>query len=119
MIGQPAEAKIQVNFRDDVAVAALEGDLDLHISANLRERLLGLINDHRAMVVDLARVTGIDSSGVASLLEVFQRANKRQKKFALAAAGEPVLRVLRMARLDNIFVLATTVDEALARMRQP
>lgn len=119
MIGRPAEAKIQVNLHDGVVVAAIEGDLDLHVSANLRERLLRLINDNSAMVVDLARVTGIDSSGVASLLEVFQRANKRQRKFALASASEPVLRVLRMARLDNIFVLAATVDEALALTRRP
>jgi anti-anti-sigma factor len=118
MIGQPAEAKIEVSLRDGVAVAVLEGDLDLHVSANLRERLMRVVNDNPAMVVDLARVTGIDSSGVASLLEVFQRATKRQKKFVLAAAREPVLRVLRMARLDNIFALAATVDEALAMMRR-
>ena len=118
MIGQPAEAKIQVSLHDGVAVAAIEGAMDLHVSQDLRQRLLRVIDDNPAMVVDLARVTGIDSSGVASLLEVFQRATKRQKKFALAAAGEPVLRVLRMARLDNIFVLAATVDEALALTRR-
>jgi len=119
MIGQPAEAKIQVSLHDGVAVAAIEGAMDLHVSAKLREGLLRVIDDNPAIVVDLARVTGIDSSGVASLLEVFQRATKRQKKFALAAASEPVLRVLRMARLDNIFVLAATVDEALALTRRP
>lgn len=118
MIGQPAEAKIQVSLKDGVAVATIEGDMDLNVSANLRERLAGLINDHPTVVVDLARVTGIDSSGVASLLEALQRANRRAKKFALAAASEPVLRVLRMARLDNIFVLAATVDEALAMTRR-
>lgn len=114
MIGQPAEAKIQVQHHDGVPVAAIEGDLDLHVSGDLREKLLRLIDNHPALVVDLARVTGIDSSGVAGLLEVYQRAHKRRKKFALAAAGESVLRVLKMARLDSIFTLAATVDAGLA-----
>ena len=118
MIGQPAEAKIQVSLHDGVAVAAIEGAMDLHVSQDLRQRLLRVIDDNPAMVVDLARVTGIDSSGVASLLEVYQRATKRQKKFALAAANEQVLRVMRMARLDKIFVLTATVDEALALTRR-
>ena len=119
MIGQPAAIKITVHRHADVTVAAIEGDLDLHVSGDLREKLLRLIDDHPALVVDLARVTGIDSSGVAGLLEVFQRAHKRRKKFALAAAGEPVLRVLRMARLDSVFALAATVDEGLALARRP
>ena len=119
MIGQTPEAKVQVSLHDGVAVAAIEGDMDLHVSADLRQRLLRVIDDNSAMVVDLARVTGIDSSGVASLLEVFQRATKRRKKFALAAASEQVLRVMRMARLDKIFVIAATVDEALAQTRRP
>ncbi len=97
MIGQPAAIKITVRQHADVTVAAIEGDLDLHVSGDLREKLLRLIDEHSALVVDLARVTGIDSSGVASLLEVFQRANKRQRKFALASASE-----LASARLEAI-----------------
>jgi anti-sigma B factor antagonist len=118
MIGQPAEARIEVRHHAGIPVAVIEGDLDLHVSGDMREKLLRLIDDHPALVVDLAHVTGIDSSGVAGLLEVFQRAHKRRKKFALAAAGESVLRVLRMARLDSIFTLAATVDEALALTRR-
>lgn len=119
MIGQPAEAKVQVSLDRGVAVAAIEGDVDLHVSADLRLKLLRVIDEHPAMVVDLSRVTGIDSSGVASLLEVFQRAHKRQKKFAIAAASDPVLRVLKMARLETIFMLAPTLAEALAKMGNP
>ncbi len=117
MIGHPAEVKIQTSVRDGVIIAAIEGDLDLHVSGDLREKLLRLIDAHPAMVIDLAGVTGIDSSGVAGLLEVYQRASKRRKKFVLAAAGDSVLRVLRMARLDGIFKLAATVDDALLLTR--
>ena len=118
MIGRPAKAKIDVRVADGVAIAAIEGDMDLHVSHDLREQLMRVVNENPAMVADLARVTGIDSSGVATLLEVFQRATRRRKKFVVAAAGDSVLRVLRMARLETIFVMSATVDEALAAARR-
>ena len=120
MIGQPpAEAKIQVSLQEGVSVAAIEGDMDLHVSANLRERLLRVIDESPAMVVDLSLVSNIDSSGVASLLEVYQRAHKRKKMFVLAGASVQVLRVFKMARLDTIFLLVPTVTEALTKIRNP
>jgi anti-anti-sigma factor len=88
------------------------------VSANLRERLLQLLDGQQALVVDLARVGGIDSSGVAGLLEVYQRAHKLRKKLVLATTSDPVLRVLRMACLETIFTFAATVDEALAQLRR-
>ncbi len=113
MIGGPAKAQIEVAHRGDAVVVALEGDIDLHVSGDVRERLLALVNDSPTLVVDLSKVTGIDSSGVASLLEAFQRASKRARSMVLAAAGDSVMRVLRMARLDTVFKLAGTVEEAL------
>lgn len=113
MIGAPAKAQIDVTNRDGAVVAALEGDIDLHVSGDVRERLLALVNESPTVVVDLSGVTGIDSSGVASLLEAFQRASKRGRTFILAAAGDSVLRVLRMARLDTVFKMSAAVEDAL------
>ncbi|MBM3565603.1 MAG: STAS domain-containing protein [Alphaproteobacteria bacterium] len=109
----PANAKIEIAQRDGVIVASIEGDIDLHVSGDVRERLLTLVNDHPVVVVDLSKVSGIDSSGVASLLEAFQRATKRARTLILAEAGAPVMRVLRMARLDTVFKPVPTVDDAL------
>ncbi len=113
MIGGPAKAQIDVTHRDGAVVVAIEGDIDLHVSGDVRERLLALVNENQAVVVDMSLVSGIDSSGVASLLEAFQRAGKRARSLVLAAAGDSVMRVLRLARLDTVFKLAGTVEEAL------
>lgn len=113
MIGGPAKAQIDVAHRDGAIVVVIEGDIDLHVSGDVRERLLALVNDSPTLVIDLSKVTGIDSSGVASLLEAFQRASKRARIMVLAAASDSVMRVLRMARLDTVFKLAGTVEEAL------
>ena len=96
----------------DIAVVTLQGDIDLEHSSRMRQNLLDTLADARAVIVDLAGVTMIDSSGVASLLEGFQEARKKGKDFILAAPGDPVMRVLTLARLDTVFEIADDVTAA-------
>ena len=96
----------------DIAVITLQGDIDLQHSSRMRQNLLDTLGNVRAVIVDLAGVTMIDSSGVASLLEGFQEARKKGKDFILAAPGDPVMRVLTLARLDTVFQIADDVTAA-------
>ena len=65
------------------------------------------------VIVDLSGVTYIDSSGVASLVEALQAAKKNGSQLSLAAVSEPTRRVLELARLDKVFTIYNSVDEAL------
>ena len=96
----------------EIVVVTLQGDIDLEQSTRMRQNLLDILGDARAVIVDLADVTMIDSSGIASLLEGFQEARKKGKDFILAAPGDPVMRVLRLARLDTVFQIADDVTAA-------
>ncbi len=96
----------------EIAVVTLKGDIDLEHSSRMRQSLLGVLGDARGIIVDLAGVTMIDSSGVASLLEGIQEARKKGKDFILAAPGDPVMRVLNLARLDMVFQIADDVTAA-------
>ena len=96
----------------DIAVVTLKGDLDLEHSSRMRQNLLDILGKARAVIVDLAGVTMIDSSGIASLLEGLQEARKKGKDFVLATPGDPVIRVLKLARLDTVFQIADDVTAA-------
>jgi anti-sigma B factor antagonist len=93
-------------------VVALKGEIDLEFSSKMRKVLLDSISKCRGIAVDLSGVSMIDSSGVASLLEAFQVARKRGKKLILAAPQDPVMRVLKLARLDTVFQMADDVASA-------
>lgn len=101
-----------ITEESDLIVVALKGEIDLEFSSDMREVLLGAVGDARGVVVDLSRVSMIDSSGIASLLEAFQNARKRGKDFVLAAVDDSVLRVLKLARLDTVFHIENDVDAA-------
>mgnify|MGYP002725768394 CR=1 FL=1 len=96
----------------NLVVVALKGDIDLQYSPKARDVLLEAAGDAHGVVVDMSGVGMIDSSGVASLLEAFQTCRNRGKGFVLAAADEPVFRVLKLARLDTVFEIAEDLEKA-------
>jgi anti-sigma B factor antagonist len=106
--------KISTTENNGALVVAFEGDVDLEHSPMARKELLAAVSKNSKVIVDLSSVSYIDSSGIASLVEAFQTARKNGGTFSLAAVSEAALRVLQLARLDKIFSIFTTVDEAVA-----
>jgi anti-sigma B factor antagonist len=94
-------------------VVSFSGDVDLEHSPQARQVLLELVGRKRRVLVDMAGVDYIDSSGIASLVEAFQKAKKTGSGFALAAPSAGALRVLQLARLDRVFPIFASVEEGL------
>ena len=95
------------------SVVELTGDVDLSCSPELRAMILECLGRGRNLLIDLAKVTYIDSSGVASLVEGYQTAKKRKLRFGLVGVSDAALSVLKLARLDKVFPIHATVKERL------
>jgi len=91
--------------KDDAGTSTvfLSGEIDLERSPVARKTLLDTLARKQALVVDLRDVSYIDSSGIASLVEAYQKARTANLAFTLAEVGPPVMRVLSLARLDKVF----------------
>jgi anti-sigma B factor antagonist len=95
-------------------VIHVEGDVDLYSSPKLREAILDSVRGKLSpIVVNLAGVTYIDSSGVATLVEGLQLSNKYDGKFRLVGLSERVSEVFQLARLQQVFEICGTEAEAL------
>jgi anti-sigma B factor antagonist len=94
-------------------IVLFNGEIDLESSPAARKILLKCFDNTGNVIVDLSGVTYIDSSGVASLVEALQAAKKNGSQLSLAAVSEPTRRVLELARLDKVFAIYSSVDEAL------
>jgi len=94
-------------------VASFSGEIDLEHSPAARQVLLDCVGQGKKVLVDLSGVGYIDSSGVASLVEAFQRAKKGGLEFALVAVNDGPRRVLELARLDKVFTIHDTLVDGL------
>jgi len=96
-------------------ILPLDGEIDLHVSPEVAKSLRKMIeNKPNRVVVDLTKVTYLDSSGLAVLIEGMQNVQKYGGKFGLAGVQEDVKHVFDIARLDQVFEIYPDVDTALA-----
>jgi anti-sigma B factor antagonist len=88
---------------DGIARVDLVGDIDIETSPQWRSKLLGLIRTGKSLVVNMGAVRSIDSAGIATLVDAYQRTRHAGLRFSLEEVGGPALRVLELARLTRVF----------------
>ena len=89
------------------------GHIDFGTSPVLRKTLLECLKDTDRLAANLLAVKYIDSSGIASLLEVLKEARNRRKKFALFGLTAAVREVLQLTRLTGIFEIYETEEDVI------
>ena len=90
-------------------VLALAGALDMASCPGIREEIDTLLDRHRGrhLVLDLSRVTFLDSSGVGLLLGRFRRLQGRGLTLRLVGVRPALDRVLRLSGLHGIMTIET------------
>lgn len=97
----------------DAHLVEVHGDLDFHSSPELRGEFTKLADQQIPRVlVDLKKVNYIDSSGLATFVELFQKMKRYGGKLALYNLTAGVRSVFEIAKLDTIFKLADSEKEA-------
>lgn len=109
------ELQIRTTVIEGAAVVAPQGEVDLSTSPELRVALnQALATKPTAMIINLAGVPSIDSSGVATLIESMRETQHRKIPLILCSLETRVLAVLEIARLDRVFRIAADTDAAVA-----
>ena len=99
----------------DSGVLYLEGEIDLHASPRVKEQLDPLVaRKLPRLIIDLSRVSYIDSSGLALFIEALQRVQAQGGKLALCGLGPSVRTIFDIARLDQVFTIFPYQIAALA-----
>ena len=105
----PSLEMSQKNNKDHVL--PLDGEIDLHVSPRISASLGAMIEEKpKQIVVDLTKVSYIDSSGLAVLIEGMQNVEAYGGKFALVGLQAGVRPIFEIARLDQVFRIFPDTD---------
>lgn len=74
---------------------------------------------HTTLLVDLERVTYIDSGGIGALVSMFLHLTKRGGRLKLLRPADRVRRVLQMTRLVDVFEIFEDEDTAVRSFATP
>jgi anti-anti-sigma factor len=99
----------------NVAVAAVDGEIDRSNVPEIADRLRRLLTNHSdALVVDLSDTTYIDSAGINLLFALGAALAVRQQELHLVVVpGSPIERTLKIVGADRSFPFHPDRDEAL------
>jgi anti-sigma B factor antagonist len=105
----------------DVAVVTLSGQLTMGREAEeLKERFQRLVAEKRmSILVNIDEVSYIDSYGVGELVALLSAVKKSGGSLKLVKPSDFVREVLRTTRLDTLFALYDSEEEALADFTRP
>ncbi|MDZ7262627.1 MAG: STAS domain-containing protein [candidate division KSB1 bacterium] len=106
--------EIVTRTQDKVAIIEIKGEVDLYSSPEVRKAILSFTKIKApALIVDLSRVSYMDSSGVATLVEGLQLTGEYGGQFKLVSPGPTVREVFELSRLDRIFDIYSNLSQAL------
>ena len=108
------EVSVTSRLGGERTVVHVSGEVDVYTAPMLREELVGLIDaGHTDLVVDLAEVSFMDSTGLGVLVGALKKIKTLGGELRLVIDQEKVLKVFRITALTQVFPIYATLDEAL------
>ena len=95
----------KVSEEGNVATVHLDGEIDMDVTEKAKEVIFPHIDAGKEVHLNLSNVQYMDSSGISVLIESHQKANELGKKVILKDISKSVLKVIMMAKLEQILNL--------------
>ena len=99
---------------DQAWILDIAGEVDLYGSPQVRKNIEeALSSKPLRLIINLSKVSYMDSSGLATLIEAFQITKTQGIHFALFGVGTHLKSLFEITRLDTIFRIYLGESEAL------
>ena len=96
---------IEVRHDGESVVVLLQGRLGIDSSPDLKDRLLAILRGQtpKVVIVDLTKVSYVDTSGIATLLEAFKIARGRHIDLHLSGLQGRLARLFEVTGVSALF----------------
>jgi len=109
------DLKLGHHARDGIEVIDVQGEIDIYTAPRLRELLIDLVSQGSyQLVVNLDEVGFLDSTGLGVLVGGLRRVRARDGSLDLVCTQQPILKILKITGLTEVFGIYETADQAIA-----
>ena len=88
---------------NNITTIYLDGEIDMEVGDKAKEAIMPLLDSSNEIHINLKDVLYMDSSGISVLIESHQKASELGKKVVLKEISKSFLKVIMMAKLEQIF----------------
>ena len=107
--------EVKLLDRDGVAVYVVNGEINISTSPDLKKQFEK--QPAKKIVVDLEKVSYIDSSGLATLVEILKKTKLAGGSLGLSGMSDKVKSLFEITKLDKLFLVCRSQDEAVNRVK--
>ncbi len=103
----------------DVQVLEIEGVMDAEHSSQIKKSF-GFIQDEgmRWVVLDLTKVSFIDSTGLGILISLMRQLNEKEGILRLTGLQDEVKSIFEITRLYRVFEIYKSVEQAIEEIKK-
>lgn len=105
---------IHMEHEKDIIICKPQGEINIHHSPQLRKSFSELIRqDAKKVIVDFSSVSNIDTSGLATLIEMYHRLKKHQGHLKLSDLNANIRKMFDILKLCKFFEIYPTREDAI------
>ena len=101
--------------QQEVTIFQVNGEINISTSPELRR--LFEKQPAKKVVIDLEKVTYIDSSGLATLVEMLKKTKSQGGSLGLSSMSDKVKSLFEITKLDKLFAIFQNQEEAVTRVK--
>ena len=105
---------------DGIMAVEAAGEIDASSAPRLQRALLSVLREgHDRVVLDLSKVTFMDSSAIGAVIAAYAEAKERQAGFVVVCGGGHAAKRLQVMGLNSLLEPVESRAEARARLGSP
>ena len=112
----PRDVIKAVQYHDQDVIIELSGEIDMKCSGKIKDKFKEIFRKKpNSVIVDMTEVNFMDSSGLAVLVGALKQSRINNSELKLAGLTKDVKGIFEICRLETIFHIFDTTDEALSK----
>ena len=110
--------EIDTREQGGIVILSINGEIDLYNAPELKEAIQKLVDEKKnKIIVNLDRVSYVDSSGIGALISSFSNLKKQEGSLRICNVSGSVRKVFELTKLTTFFDIDDTEAASLAALK--
>lgn len=106
---------VKIDPRQGLTVCHIDGEIDINSSPAIKKSFDKLISQKTPkIVINLSKVTYVDSSGLATLVEILKNMRSYNGRMRLACMSPKIKSLFEITKLEKLFEILADEEAAIA-----
>ena len=106
--------KVNITDKEGISVCKVDGEIDINTAPDMKKYFESVIKDKKEkIVISLENVSYIDSSGLATLVELLKNFRKYGAVLKLSGLTDKVKSLFEITKLDKLFDISEKEEDAV------